>query len=58
MSVLLEHTEFRCRIFNRSPDIRWGIFGEFPNFLKICTDDFSQNLTEFKEGGHRQNLEV
>ena len=35
IDVLLQITEFGCPSSNRSWDIRQGIFGEFPNFLRI-----------------------
>ena len=43
---------------NRSCDIRWWIFGEFPDFLKIGDNDFPQNLIECMGVGLRRNLEV
>ena len=44
IDVLLQFTEFSHPRSNRSRDTRREIFGEFPNFLKICHANFPQNL--------------
>ena len=58
IDVLLQITEIGRRSSTRSRDIWRGIFGDFPNFLKIGDNDFPQNFIECMGVGLRRNQQV